>query len=255
MKLAEITFSPTGGTQKIADIITGEFDGTISKIDLTDGKTDFENIILEKEDIAIIAIPSYGGRVPALATERLRRISGRQAQCVIVCAYGNRAYEDTLIELYDLAIESGFHVIAAISAVAEHSIMRQYAANRPDDRDEADLRDFTKQIIKKRNGGSTQNEILHLPGNRPYKKSGGVGLVPKTGKKCTNCNLCAKKCPAQAISYENNKITDHSKCISCMRCISICPQEARALNKAMVSVAALAMKKVCSKRKPNELFL
>lgn len=80
-------------------------------------------------------------------------------------------------------------------------------------------------------------------------------MVPKAGNGCTNCGLCARQCPAQAISLENPKETDSKKCISCMRCTVLCPQSARKLNSAMVSAAALAMKKACSARKENELYL
>ena len=94
-----------------------------------------------------------------------------------------------------------------------------------------------------------------IPGNRPYKKAGGAGLVPKADHKCNACGLCAEKCPAQAISRENPRETDGKKCISCMRCVSVCPQSARKVNSAMVSVAAMAIKKACSEKKSNELFL
>ena len=254
MKFAKITFSPTGGTQKAADIIAGEWGGTVCDIDLTDWKTDFDSIVLEQEDVALIAVPSYGGRVPPLAAERIKKLRGNQARCVLVCVYGNRAYEDTLAELKGLAEDSGFRVIAAAAAVAEHSIIHQYAAGRPDTADEAELRGFSKQILEKINGAAG-NEAPSLPGSRPDKAPGGGGMVPKAGKSCTGCGLCAEKCPAQAISYENNKLTDKSKCISCMRCVSICPQSARALNPVMVSAAALAIKKACAERKHNELFL
>ena len=254
MKFVEITFSPTGGTQKAADIIMNELDKSPLKVDLTDAKADFENVSLEKEDVAVITVPSYGGRVPALAAERIAKIKGNNAQCVIVCTYGNRAYEDTLVELSDIAEKCGFRVTAAVSAVTEHSIMHQYAAGRPDNKDKAELRDFAKQILKKLNG-NTSDKPLNLPGNHTYKKSVGVGFVPKADKNCTACGLCAEKCPAQAISYQNNKITDKSKCISCMRCVSVCPQSARSVSKAMVWVASTAMKKVCSVRKNNELFV
>ena len=94
-----------------------------------------------------------------------------------------------------------------------------------------------------------------IPGNRPYKKAGGAGMVPKADHKCNACGLCVEKCPAQAISRENPRETDGKKCISCMRCISICPQSARKVNSAMVSVAAMAIKKACSEKKSNEIFL
>ena len=96
---------------------------------------------------------------------------------------------------------------------------------------------------------------LQIPGNRPYKKAGGAGLVPKADKRCTGCGLCAKNCPAQAISKANLKTADSKKCISCMRCVTECPESARKVNEAMVSIAALAMKKACSERKSNELYI
>ncbi|MDE6915143.1 MAG: 4Fe-4S binding protein [Lachnospiraceae bacterium] len=96
---------------------------------------------------------------------------------------------------------------------------------------------------------------LQIPGSYPYKKAGGAGLVPKADNNCTNCGLCAEKCPAQAILKENLKATDKKKCISCMRCVVRCPQSARNVNSAMVSAAAFAMKKACSTRKENELYI
>ena len=77
-------------------------------------------------------MPSYAGRVTAIAAERLRAIHGGGAKCILVCVYGNRAYEDTLVEMEDIARECGFEIVAAVAAIAEHSIMHQYAAGRPD---------------------------------------------------------------------------------------------------------------------------
>lgn len=255
MNIIQITFSPTGGAQKIADIITSAWGSSVNKIDLTDTKADYVSDTLETDDVAIIAVPSYGGRVPSLAAQRIARIHGNQARCVIVCVYGNRAYEDTLIELKDIAQQSGFRVIAAISAVAEHSIMHQYAAGRPDEQDEKELHNFADKIWEKINDNSLDASMLQIPGNHPYKKAGGAALVPKADKNCTSCGLCVEKCPAQAISPENMKTADSKKCISCMRCVSLCPQLARKVNSAMVSVAALAIKKACSERKNNELYI
>ena len=135
MKLIQIIFSPTGGTGKVADIIAEEWEGAVTRIDLTDAETDFSKIIIGQEDIVLAAVPSYGGRVPELAAKRLMEIRGNQAKCILVCVYGNRAYEDTLVELQDIAGNCGFQTVAAISAVAEHSIMHQYAAGRPDKKD------------------------------------------------------------------------------------------------------------------------
>ncbi len=255
MNVTQIVFSPTGGTKQVTDTITKTWGMSVDEIDLTNAETNYAALSVKKDDIAIIAVPSYGGRVPSLAAQRISEICGNQAQCVIVCVYGNRAYEDTLIELKDIAEKSGFKVIAAVAAIAEHSIMHQYAAGRPDTKDKYDLQNFAKKIVEKINRSTDETFALQIPGNYPYKKAGGVGLVPKADKKCTNCKLCAQNCPAQAISKENVKVTDSKKCISCMRCVVKCPQSARKVNSAMVSAAALAIKKACSTRKENELYI
>ncbi len=255
MKVVQIVFSPTGGTGKVAEIITKALGKPAAKIDLSDAETDFSLLRLATDDLAIIAIPSYGGRVPALAAERLTKINGNHAQCVIVCVYGNRAYEDTLLELKDLAEQSNFKVIAAISAIAEHSIMHQYATGRPDQKDEDVLCSFAAKVLEKIESCNTDMPEFQVPGNRPYRKAGGGGLVPKATDQCVSCGLCAETCPAQAISKENIKCADSKKCISCMRCVVQCPQSARKVNGAMVLAAALALKKACSERKDNELYI
>ena len=103
MKVSQIVFSPTGGTEKIAEVLTEAWGLPVTKIDLSNAETDYSSIRLEKDDIAVIAVPSYGGRVPGLAAQRISGIHGDHTPCVIVCVYGNRAYEDTLVELNDVA--------------------------------------------------------------------------------------------------------------------------------------------------------
>lgn len=253
MKLYEIVFSPTGGTKKAADELTGALEGEIMTVDLTDSKQDFSSVPLTPADVAVLSVPSYGGRVPAVAAERLGAVHGNGARAILVCVYGNRAYEDTLVELEEAAKQAGFQVIAAVAAVAEHSIVRQFAAGRPDAQDTEQLSNFAKQIQHKLSTADTSEPAI--PGNRPYKKAGKAGMVPKPTKECTNCGICAEECPVQAIDRENSKKVDDKACISCMRCITVCPQGARKVNPVMLSAASMMLKKVCSERKECELYL
>ena len=94
MTVYQICFSPTGGTKKVADYLTHALSEEAISVDLTDSRTDFDKISLTPDDLAIIAVPSYGGRVPAPAVERLAALQGNGAHTVLVCVYGNRAYED-----------------------------------------------------------------------------------------------------------------------------------------------------------------
>lgn len=253
MKLYNIVFSPTGGTKKVADYLTGALERDVTTVDLADSKQDFDAVSLTKEEVAVISVPSYGGRVPAVAAQRLSRVHGSGARAVLVCVYGNRAYEDTLVELEDAAKQAGFQIIAAVAAVAEHSIARQFAAGRPDIQDAAQLSDFSKQIQHKLSKNNLTTPAI--PGNRPYKKAGGAGLVPKPTKECVRCGVCVQACPVQAIDKDDPKKVDDKACISCMRCISVCPHNARKANSVMLAAVGVALKKVCSERKKCELFL
>lgn len=252
MKLYEIFFSPTGGTERVARILTSALGTSDYSIDLTDSWRDFADVSLTDSDTAVIAVPSYGGRVPAPAAERLRAVKGNGARAILVCVYGNRAYEDTLTELQDTARAAGFQVIAAVAAIAEHSIARQFAQGRPDSQDREALTGFAVKIKEKLDSGNTAEPAI--PGSRPYKKAGGAAMVPKPTKECVKCGICAEKCPVQAIDRMDPGKVD-SRCISCMRCIAVCPHDARKLNPVMLAAAGAMLKKVCSSRKEPELYL
>ena len=103
MNTIEIIFSPTGGTERGARVISGRWNRKTVMIDLCDAQTDFSKCMIDKEDRVLVAMPSFGGRAPAVAIERLRKIAGNGAMCTLVCVYGNRAYEDTLAEMEDAA--------------------------------------------------------------------------------------------------------------------------------------------------------
>ena len=45
-------------------------------------------------------------------------------------------------------------------------------------------------------------------------------------EQCNGCGLCAKYCPASAISLQNGKPVWKDQYYQCMRCINACPQQA-----------------------------
>ena len=254
MSVYEIVFSPVKKKKKVSDIFTKSFCTDSNYIDLTERKTDFREFEFSEDDICIVSVPSYGGRVPGVAVSRLEQIKGNKARTVLIVVYGNRAYEDTFTELQDVLERSGFSCIAAVAAVAEHSIMHQFATGRPDSQDEAEIASFAKKILSKMEQG-TLPVSLKLPGNRPYREYGGIPIKPKSGKLCNQCGICADKCPVGAIPVNLPSETDYGKCISCMRCTAICPQNARNISKTLLTAGSMKMKKACSGHKINELFI
>ena len=168
MNIHQITFSPTGGTRRVSESICKAFDVESYITELCTKQENLKYPDINVDDLVVISMPVYAGRVPALAVERLKGVKANGAKCVIVAVYGNRAYEDALIEMQDVATEIGFQVIAAVAAISEHSICRMYGAGRPDDGDAKVLASFGLDIINKLND-TRSFEPLALPGNRPYK--------------------------------------------------------------------------------------
>ena len=192
MKYAQIIFSPTGGTKAAAEAVTARWDGPVETVDLCTPPGAPAEASFAPEDLALIAMPSYGGRVPALAAERLGKLQGNGAACVLLCVYGNRAYEDTLVEMADLAEGCGFRVIAGAAALAEHSIVRKIAAGRPDGADREVLGENPGEVpVRARRSRPAPGEPALQEGGRrrygPPRREGVRGMralrrpVPRRG--------------------------------------------------------------------------
>lgn len=242
-----ITFSPTGGTNRVADILCGGLHSQWTQIDLL-GEISLET---SENDVCLIAVPSFGGRVPDLAVQRLKGISG-SARAILVCVYGNRAYEDTLAELYDVVSAQGLRPVAAVAAIAEHSIMHAYGVGRPDEADARRLADLTGYIATKLRKGAVG---LNVPGNRPYKEYKVATMIPQTGDACIRCGACARRCPTGAISISGTVTTDTAKCISCMACTSACPVDVRNPDPKVVGFLVERIGFMLTARKEIELFV
>lgn len=247
-----IHFSPTGGTAKVTDTIAEQLGDTCS-IDLCDHQIDMSARHFKANDVLVIGVPSFRGRVPALAAQRLARANGNGARAILVCVYGNREFDDTLVELQDICENADLQVVAAVAALAQHSELKSLAQGRPDEKDRQMLQTMASQIKAKLEADDRSTPLI--PGNRPYKPDNAVVVPPVTADTCTRCRTCATMCPSQAISYANPKTTDASKCISCMRCIKVCPANARSLEENVAKKIATFLKPYQEVRKEPQIWM
>ena len=249
--LYNIYFSPTGGTKKVADILVSNLTGEFCDVDIC---RDIEKRTLQTEDVCLVSVPSFAGRVPQIAVERIRKITGNGAKAVLNCVYGNREWDDTLTELQDTLETCGFVCVAAVAAVAEHSIFRQFAAARPDKDDAKELAEFARKITEKLDSGVFGE--LNLAGSHgTYKELPNIPFKPEANGSCDKCGICAVGCPVGAIDKADPRKTDKECCISCMRCRDICPKHARDFDPTIMQAAAEKMASKLGGHKKNYLFL
>ncbi len=204
-------------------------------------------------DIVVVATPVYGGRVPLQVSDALKRFNGNGAIAVAIVVYGNRDYDDALLELTDILSDKDFKIVGAGAFIGQHSIFPKVARSRPDLSDEQMLVEFGKECGLRIDSGFDSATTPYIKGKCPYKKAAGAPLYPKAKESdCIRCGKCVIKCPVKAISAEKPYSTDTTKCISCGRCISVCSEDARRYSGISYSLVGFLFKTAFSKRKTPE---
>jgi len=230
MKAHTVFFSPTQTGATVAKTVldnlkaeAGEsFDITKAAAEKTFGA----------DDVVIVAMPIYGGRLPGIAVERFKSIQGDGAKAVAVAVYGNANIGDALLELTDICNEQGFDVVAAATFIGEHSFtMKEFpiAVGRPDAADREKAAEFAALVQEKLDAGEPVT-LPKLPGSHPCAKEtmappGVAATAPNSN--CTKCSLCEIACPTGAITMAaDGPQIDGAKCIWCCACVKICTSHA-----------------------------
>lgn len=255
-------FSPTGTTQRVLESIASGIAGAqVEHINLTLPDSSGQTHTCGADELLLLGAPVYGGRLPVDAIKRFRRIHGKNTLAVVVVVYGNREFEDALLELKDLAGELGFLPVAGAAFIGEHSFASAeapIATGRPDRLDVEKAKAFGAGIEEKIRVLQSAKSMAELvvPGRFPYE--GGprsMSVAPLTKEHiCTLCGTCASVCPTAAIAVDDRVATHVDACIRCCACIKSCPTGARVWVDEMMATITNWLKENCSVRKEPEIF-
>ena len=251
-----VWFSATATTKRITAIIAEQFAAeSVIKHDITKSTLN-DDVHIGSNDLLIVGMPVYAGRIPAIAVNALNKFKGNKTPVVIACVYGNREYDDALLELKDILQMSDFAIVSAGAFIAQHSIFPTVGTSRPDEKDKEIITAFGKKsaALVSLLDSTANLQDIKVKGNRPYKKPGKVPLTPRADKQCDKCGTCVKLCPTNAIPSFNPRITFGSKCNSCARCIAVCPRQARHFGGLLYKFAGKKFTKDNSARKEPETF-
>jgi ferredoxin len=259
-----IFFSPTGTTRAVLDAVAQGLDADVSVTDLTLPGGEPAPGIGSDGTLAVIGVPVYAGRVPEQAAARLRKsLHGDGRPAVLVVVYGNRAFEDALLELRDLARDLGFVPVAGAAFVGEHSFStpdRPVAQGRPDALDREKAHAFGRAVRDLLAGAAGMSDLPtpQVPGNFPYRQ--GVQPAPISPETdagtCVLCGECATVCPTGAIVLRDETVvTDKDACLRCCACTRICPTGARVMDdQRILDLGRMLFEKFARRAEPEFFF-
>lgn len=262
-KTTLLYFSPTATTRIVLEeIAKGIGKDVAAAIDITSPEIRAQAPPEFGEDLVLIGAPVYGGRLPKDAATYFKTVRASGTLAVLVVLYGNREFEDALLELKNIVVEDGFFPLAAGAFIGEHSWANDeflIAMNRPDETDCKNAVSFGKQIagLLDRNENPVALTPVDVPGNFPYKDSMSLGPLQfiDVTEDCDGCGICLTVCPKNAIDEARTYSTIEKDCIYCCACIKACPPQARILKDSPIKDKAKWLSENCAQRKEPQIFL
>jgi len=263
-KAYAIYFSPTGTTEKAVIAAVGGMGLPIEKIDLTLLNTrEKYSRSFQDDELAVVGLPVYGGRLPRNLNTFFSGLKGNGTPAVALVMYGNREYDDALIELKIRLEERGFGVKAGAAFIGEHTFSKNIATGRPDGNDLNTAAGFGKRIIESIYGGAANTLIVkgHYPSPLKGYDPATPGTNPiypqiMTTDSCIKCGLCAENCPWGAINPQDVTRVDSALCLRCFRCLKVCPVQAKQVtDEKFMAFIPLFEKRLNTNCREPELFL
>ncbi len=243
-KVWSVWFSATGTTKKVTALLSeklGEALGAgVEEYSFNLPAARERELAFGPGDLVVLGVPTYAGRVPNLLLPYIKeKIRGNGALGVPVVLYGNRNFDDSLMELRNVMEENGFHTVSAGAFVGEHSFSKVLGAGRPDGEDLALAEELAAKTAEKVRAltqvpapvpveGCDPIRPYYTPRDRhgePIRDFLKAKPVTDPGK-CVNCGMCARICPMGAID-PRDVFSVPGKCIKCCACVKRCLRGAK----------------------------
>lgn len=226
-KAATVVFSPCGSTEKVTQFLTSGLPVEVENHNLTLPDARKSKLSFDNETLVFFSFPVYDG-LPKNAPNIFACVKGNDTPCVYVAVRGDTETKSFFPAIDKLAAPLDFKPVAAIAAVAEHTLMPTVSHGRPDKEDAELLRKFGIEACQRANEGKILSE---MPGDKDHKPD--LAFYPVTdADACIHCGLCVENCPVAAISEDDTTTQDNSICIMCSECAHVCPVDARTMGGA-----------------------
>lgn len=249
--VTKIFFSPSGTTKQVVNQIASAFEGDGDEFDLINFNSAKE---FGEDDLVIVGLPIFAGRLPKTASERLKKVKGNNTPAIAITNYGNANIGDALLELGEILVENNFKVIGAATTISHHSIFSNVAVGRPDDTDIAKIDDFAQKCKEKLESGAT--DTIEIPGEKQGIELKQLPFIVSSDETlCSFCYDCVNVCPENAIPDDDPIDTDLDLCSRCTACISICPEDARSFTGEAFEAKKPVFEEANSERKEPEFYL
>ena len=232
-------YSGCGNSRFVAETLSKEL-GDERMIFIPEAARQAAALEFGQDEVLGIVFPVYSWSVPKLVSEYLRtvHVTGRPAYVFAACTCGD---ETGLTERH---LKKDLHKQGLTLDAFFSFQMPETYINLPGfklDTDENALRKIngtqeslkeTVRLIKQR----TKGNFDRLKGGSSFLKSNILkplfyGLLITDRKfrvsdSCIGCGICAKNCPLQNITIENDRPKWNGNCTNCMSCYHRCPKNA-----------------------------
>lgn len=274
MKITKVTavyYSAIGSTkavtEKIAGLVAEKLGVPVSSCDYTLPDSRTETHHYSSSELVVFGTSVYAGRVPNKLLPTVQNcFKADGALAVPVVTFGNRNFDNGLIELRNELENNGFHTIAGAGIACRHVFSEKLAPGRPDETDWKAIENFAVSVAEKVMNLAEIPAPVSVRGDDPvgpYYTPLGIDGKPAVFLKakprtkaelCDQCGICVKACPMGSIDAADPSLVP-GICIKCQACVKKCPSGAKYFDDPAFLSHVAMLEQNYTRRAEPEFFL